>query len=129
MKRSSLLVGALCAVMASAALAAVGAASWTNATQNTDQSPIPVSGAGSIANTRVEYGPCNAAKDALASVTGTLTVAGTVQAVDTPDLPPGDWCARAQHVNTYGQSSAWSVVASKAVSPPVPKAPTGFTFG
>lgn len=129
MKRSSLLFGALCAIAASVALAAVGAVSWTNATTNTDESPIPVAGDGSIAQTRVEYGPCNAAKDALASVTGTLTTAGTVQAVNTPNLVPGVWCARAQHVNSYGTAGLWTGVVVKTVAPPVPKAPTGFTFG
>jgi hypothetical protein len=129
--RKMLMVGTIAAMLAAgAALAATLNISWQNATQNTDGSAIPASGAGSLVSTTVEYGPCNAAKDALASITGTITTPypGTAPATK-PDVPPGTWCGRAWHTNTYGVTSDPTAVASAVKDPPKPNKPANFSFG
>lgn len=129
--KSRLLPGLLLALAASVAMAATLTFTWTNPTQNTDNTAIPSTGAGSLTNTIIEYGPCNAAKDALASVTGTLTTAnGTITTALTPNtIGPGTWCGRAKVTNTFGEVSDWSNVASKVIDAPKPKPPTNFSFG
>lgn len=133
-RRSVELVGflaciALALLVGLAAYAAVINISWTNATTNTDGSAIPSTGDGRIIATNIEYGPCNAARDGLASVTNTIVVSGTAATAQTPDLPPGTWCARAAHVNSYNKASAWSDVAVRVIEAPTPNRPTNFTFG
>lgn len=131
MIRKPLLVGILLTCVASIALAA-GAltANWTNATTNTDGTAIPATGAGSLAKSIVEYGPCNATKDTVMPPLSTVEVAGTILTATTPaNLAPGTWCAHVRHENTYGSLSDWSDVASKVVVAPKPNKPTGFTFG
>lgn len=119
----------LALILPSFALAATLNFSWDNATTNTDGSSIPSSGAGSLVATHIEYGICNPGKTDIAQVQGTVTVAGALQAGQSPDLPPGEWCAHARHENTFGQFSAWSAVASKSVPAPIPNAPSNFSFG
>lgn len=111
------------------AYAAVLNFSWQNATENTDGSPIPLTGDARIVSTTVEYGPCNAARDALESVTNTAIATGTNTSAQSIDLPPGTWCARAAHVNGYGNVSAWSPIAVRVIETPKPKPPSNFTFG
>lgn len=113
----------------SVALAAVLTFNWTNATQNTDGTPIPATGPGSISETRVTYGTCNATKTAIATVLGTVTTTGTGTSGVTPNLAPGIYCGSAQHVNTFGLLSVPSNVASKEILAPTPKAPTNFGIG
>lgn len=107
------------------ALAASVAVTWQNATQNTDNTPIPASGEGSISTTRIEWGTCNG--DAFGVKQGEKTVAGTVQATQVTDLPPGRWCLRAYHVNTWGVASDPSNVAIKVIDAPKPKPPSNFS--
>lgn len=114
-------------VGASVALAAGLNFSWTNAVTNTDGSAIPATGPGSLTETRVEYGPCNASRTDLLSVTGTVSAPGTSAVVST--LPPGEWCARARHVNTYGKVSDPSNVAYRVIDAPTPNPPTNFSAG
>lgn len=109
-------------------LAAVLNTSWQNATTNTDGSAIPATGPGSV-TTRIEYGTCNAARTAIVTVLGTLTPAQGATTAPTPDLPPGIYCARAQHVNSFGVASVFSAVASREVLAPQPNPPSNFTFG
>lgn len=124
------LIGIGLAMFAAVAAAAVLNFSWINATQNTDGSTIPSSGPGSLTNTVIEYGPCNTGKDALQSVTGTITSPnGTATSAASPNLPPGSWCARARHTNTYGEVSDWTAVVTKDVAAPKPKPPSNFSFG
>lgn len=134
--RKSLMIGIAAALVASVALASTLNISWQNATLNEPEvpggpnTPIPTSGPGSLVSTTVEYGPCNAAKDALASVTGTIVTPypGTAPATQ-PDVAPGTWCGRAKHTNTYGADSAWTAVKSTVKAAPVPKPPSNFSFG
>lgn len=115
------------AMISMAAAAAVITGSWVAPTQNTDGSAIPASGPGSLTGYVMEYGPCNAARDALASVTGTVAVAGLT--APTPNLGPGSWCARVRATNTYGVAGEFSDVKFKVIDAPTPGKPTGFTFG
>lgn len=121
-------LGAAIFLCASVALGAVLHATWTNATANTDASAIPASGPGSIASSELEYGTCNTAKDAIATVSQIIPVAGQGQTMDSPDLPPGDWCAHVRNINTYGAKGLWSDVKSKTIAPPTPGKVTNFTW-
>jgi predicted phage tail protein len=107
------------------ALAASVTVTWQNATENTDNTPIPATGEGSISTTRIEWGTCNGS--AFAVKQGEKTVAGTVQSSQITDLPPGRWCLRAYHVNTYGVASDPSGVAIKVIDAPKPKPPSNFS--
>ncbi|MGE0294723.1 MAG: hypothetical protein AB7P97_20420 [Hyphomonadaceae bacterium] len=116
------------ALLGTFAAAAVLTVSWQNATTNTDGTAIPATGDGSV-TTRVEYGTCNAARDAIVTVLGTLAPAQGATTAPTPDLPPGMYCARAQHVNSYGVASVFTAVATRTVAAPQPNPPTNFSFG
>ncbi len=121
------LLAALFLSLSTLAMAAVLTFSWTAPTQNTDNSTIPASGAGSIVDYVVTYGPCNAGRTDLTSITGTI-IRTTVSGVS-PDLPPGTWCGYVQARNTYGNVSAPSNVAFKVIPAPTPKPPENFSFG
>lgn len=118
----------LCAGFAAFAVAAVLTVRWDNATTNADGSAITATGAGSIARTIVTYGTCNAARDAVQTVTGTVTATGAATTAATPDLPPGVYCAFAQHENTFGSRSDPSAVAWREVLAPKPNPPRNFSF-
>lgn len=120
----ALVAGALLSV---GAFAAVLTVTWTNATQNTDGTAIPATGPGSIANTRVEYGTCNGT--AFGTKVGEVVVAGSATTTPTPNLAPGTYCGRAIHINTYGEESAPSNVATKTINAPVPRPPSNFSLG
>jgi hypothetical protein len=88
-------------------------------TQNVDSSAIPVSGPGSIASYRVEYGTCSGGAFGVRAGELTLTgVSGTV------DLGPGSYCFRAFARNTFGVESAASNVVARTVVAPTPQPPT-----
>lgn len=125
---AGLLIFALCIAFTPLVHAAILHASWTNATKNTDGTPIPTTGDGRIISTDIEYGKCNATKDGIVSVAGNIAVTGTVTTADTPDLPPGDWCAHAAHINSYNVSSDWSNIAVKTIPAPKPEKPTNFSW-
>lgn len=110
------------------ALTATLTISWTNATTNVDGSTIPASGPGSV-TTRIEYGTCNAGRTAIATVLGTIDAATGASTTVTPDLPPGAYCARAWHVNTYGIASDPTAVVARDVAAPKPNPPSNFSFG
>jgi hypothetical protein len=114
-------------LLASVAYAAVLTATWTNATKNIDDTPIPASGPGSIASTRIEIGTCNGT--AFGTKVSEFTVQGVATTGQTPNLQPGTWCARAAHTNTYGVEGVWSNVAQKTIAAPTPGAPTNFSLG
>lgn len=111
------------------AIAATLTGTWTLPTLNTDGSSIPATGAGALVGSTMEYGPCNAARDALVSVTGTVNVTGSVATAVIPNLGPGTWCAHVRVSNTYGEASDWSNVGFKVIDAPKPNAPTNFTLG
>lgn len=116
-------------LLATVALAAVLNFSWTNPTQNTDGSAIPASGAGSLTETVVSYGPCNAGRTGLTSITGTVTRTQPNLTAGSPNLPPGTWCGYAQVKNTYGELSDPSNVDFEVVAAPKPNPPTNFSMG
>ena len=124
MKLQGYVVVALIALASSLAIAATINASWTNATQNTDGSAIPATGAGSLVSTTVEYGTCNG--NAFGTKIGEVTSAGT--GAVTPNLGPGRYCARAFHTNTYGEVSDPSAVGIKVIASPKPNPPSNFSF-
>jgi len=105
----------------SSAYGATATLTWTNPTTNTDDSPIPSSGPGSLASIRYEWGTCAGAAFGTKSGENTLTPAGTTATVS--NLGPGTWCFRVFAKNTYGIESDASNVAVKIVPPPTPKPP------
>lgn len=129
MKRFALFLGTF--FLASLAAAAVITANWTIATTNTDGTPILATGPTSLTGTTVQWGPCNAARDALASVSGSTTTSPSASSFSTPNLAAGWWCGQARHINMAGEMSAWSNVGSKFIEPPpsIPNAPANFSFG
>lgn len=120
---------AVAALSASVALAAVLNFSWTAPNQNTDGSAIPASGPGSLTEYVISYGPCNAARTALTSVTGTINRPAPNLTALSPDLPPGTWCGYAQARNTYNELSDPSGVASRVIAAPKPNPPSNFSMG
>ena len=117
------------AAFATVAFAAVLSFSWTAPTENTDGSAIPSSGAGSLTEYVISYGPCNSGRTALTSVTGTVVRAAPNLSAVSPDLAPGTWCGYAQARNTYGVLSDPSNVGFKVIDAPKPKPPTNFSMG
>lgn len=108
---------ALCSV----AHAADAALSWSLATQNTDGSAIPASGAGSLTATRVEWGSCSGT--AFGTKAGEVTVPTPATTTTVTGLGVATYCFRAFSRNTYGVESAASLVVSKTVPAPTPNPP------
>ena len=102
--------------------AADATVSWTNPTQNTDNSAIPSTGAGSLTGTRVEYGSCVGAAFGTKAGEVTVTAPGTTATI-TGLSDAATYCFRAFARNTYGAESAASNVASKVMPTPTPKPP------
>lgn len=118
-------LGALAAVLlgfciVGIARAATVTVTWTPPTTNTDESPIPATGEGSLTNYRIEYGTCIGA--AFGTKAGEVTRPAPATSA-TLNLNPGTTCVRVSVANTYGNESAPSNVASKVVAPPTPKPP------
>lgn len=115
--------------VASVAMAATLSISWQNATEYTDGTPIATTGSERIASTQVEYGPCNAARNAITQAT-TVSVPYPETSPGVIDgLEPGVWCARARHITAGGTAGLWTSVGSVVKEPRIPKAPTNFSFG
>lgn len=117
-----LIVGLLLAGIAQAATVTV---TWTNPTQNTDDSAIPTSGEGSLSAARVQYGTCTSG-----GVFGTAVGdvprprgTGAMPTTATLNLPVGQSCIRVYVTNTYGKESDASNVATRVVDAPTPKPP------
>ncbi len=110
---------ALCVV--GIAKAATVNVTWTNPTQNEDNTAIPTSGAGSLSQARIEYGSC-LATGGFGTKAGEVT--RTMPATTaTLNLNPGTTCVRVYVSNTYGIESLPSNVVSQVVNPPQPKPP------
>jgi len=96
---------------------------WVNPTQNTDNTAIPDTGAGSLQSWRFEYGTCLAG-GAFGTKVGefprTRAVGGPSLTTTTNNFDPGQTCLRGYTTNTYGVESAVSNVVSKTVTPPQP---------
>jgi hypothetical protein len=129
MKTKVCVIGMALALVTGVAVAAVLNFSWTAPTHNTDGSVIPASGPGSLTEHVISYGPCNANRTAVTSVTGTVTRAMPNLSATSPDLPPGTWCGYVQAKNTYGNLSPPSNVSFRIVEAPTPNAPTNFSMG
>lgn len=109
---------------AGCATAATVVVTWTPPIQNTDDSPIPATGEGSLSSYRIEYGTCNGTL--FGTKAGEVTRAAPASTV-TLNLQPGTVCVRVLVSNTYGVESAPSNVATRVINPPTPKAPTAVT--
>lgn len=120
----ALLVGLALSV---AAVAATVGASWTNAVQNTDNSPIAATGPGALATTTVEWSACGPS-DTFTTRAGVLTVPATQLAATLADPGTGRWCYRALHTNNGGVSSDPTAVLVKDIPVPKPKPPGGFSL-
>lgn len=102
--------------------AADATVSWTNPTQNTDNSAIPATGPGSLTGTRVEYGTC--AGTAFGTKAGEVIVtAPATSATITGLSDAATYCFRAFSRNTFNAESAASNVVSKVMPTPTPKPP------
>lgn len=113
-------------LFAGCASAATVTISWAPPVLNTDESPIPATGAGSLTQYRVEYGTCvgTAFGTRVGEVIRTAPATGT-----TLNLQPGQTCVRVFAQNTYGVESDASNVATSVVLPPKPRPPTNATAG
>lgn len=116
-----LMLLAMLGLIATRAQAADASVSWTMPTQNTDNTPIPATGSGSIASSRVEWGSCIGT--AFGTKAGEATVPAPATSYVVADLAPATWCFRAYAKNTFGVESGPSVVVSKVIVPPTPKPP------
>lgn len=104
-------------------LAGVATVSWSPPQTNTDGSTIPASGAGSITETRVEYGTCTAG-GGFGTKSGQVIVGMPATSVEINSFVSGQTvCFRAFARNTFGIESAASNVASKTFDPPTPRPP------
>lgn len=121
---ASLVVIALC-LGASPTHAGDAVLTWTLATQNTDGTAIPASGAGSLAATRVEWGTCSGAN--FGAKAGDQLVPAPAMTYTVTGLAPGTHCFRAYSRNTYGQESDPTNVVSKVIAPPTPQPPGTLT--
>lgn len=115
---------------------------WTNAVQNTDGTPIAATGPGSLVRTTIRYGTCNAAKTAVVTVTGDITVAEPATTMQLPLVVVQEFCLGAWHSNTFATvfapstnstvvpgNSVLSTVIVTQSNPPQPLPPGGVTVG
>lgn len=108
------------------AYAATHTATWTKATTNTDGSPIPATGPGSVVTT-MEYGTCNVDGTNFVK-TGDVVVGTSGTSATTPNYPAGQrTCHRAYHVNTYGNRSDYTPVIQTTEPNPIPNPPSLLT--
>lgn len=103
------------------AQAATVTVTWTNPIQNTDDSAIPATGAGSLSSARIEYGTCLTGG-------GFGTKAGEVvrpmpATTATLNLQPGSTCVRVTVTNSFNIESLPSNVVTRVIDPPQPKPP------
>lgn len=118
----------MCA-LAGMVLAATTTPSWKNATKNTDDTNIAATGPGSLKSTSFEWSLCGAGDTfttRLGIVTNStqLVPGANASGPSTPDLPPGRYCGRVFHTNTYDVNSDFSDVVVKVIDAPKPGKPT-----
>jgi len=124
MKRAALYVALAFALLFPIyVLAGVATVSWSPPVTNTDGSTIPSSGAGSITETRVQYGTCTSG-GGFGTAQGQVIVSMPATSVEINSFVSGQTvCFRAYAKNTFGIESAASNVASKTFDPPTPRPP------
>ena len=105
------------------AVAATVTVSWNLPSQNEDGSPIPATGSGSLAQTRVEYGSCTATGGfGIAENSVVVPYPGTSTTID--GFVGGETvCFRATVKNNLGVESSYSATVSKTFDAPKPKPP------
>ena len=113
---------ALTLLLAGAASAATVTITWTPPTTNTDDSPLPASGPGSLKTYRIEYGTCSVS-GVFGTNAGEVTRAAPASST-VLNLNPGTTCVRVFVSNTFDLESDASNVATSVVPFPRPKAPT-----
>lgn len=98
--------------------------SWTNPTQNTDGTPIPATGPGSLTGIELYYGICASGNQSLlptpVPVSVTVPAPGTSKVIT--GLGAGTWCFRARSVTSQAMSD-WTLYVNKTVPPSVPNPP------
>ena len=119
--RAAIIVSVLLGFACGAVFASTATVSWVNSTQNTDGSPIPATGPGSIQSTRIEWGNC--VGTAFGTAAGNVVVPASQTSTVISSLGPAVWCFRGFHVNTYGIDSAPSNVVNKTIVAPTPRPP------
>ena len=112
----------LLAVLPKLASAATVTVTWNPPTTNTDSSPIPSSGPGSLKTYRIEYGTCTS-PGVFGTKAGEVTRPAPASTV-VLNLNPGTACVRVFVSNTYDVESDASNVATSVVPFPRPQAPT-----
>lgn len=112
-------------LLTSSAFAADVTVTWTPPTQNTDGSAIPATGAGSIDQTRVEYGTCSGPTSSVfGTKAGEVAVPAPATSVKITGFAPATRsCFRAYARNTYGVESVASLTVAKDIPAPTPNPP------
>lgn len=111
------------ACFSTVALGASATLTWSHPIQNMDGSMIPVEGAGSIVQTRVEWGSCSAG-GGFGTKESDVIVLYPENSVTLENFVGGETvCFRAFSKNTYGMESDSSAVVAKTFDAPKPKAP------
>ncbi|MCX8113666.1 MAG: fibronectin type III domain-containing protein, partial [Burkholderiaceae bacterium] len=83
---------------------------------------IPASGPGSLTASVVERGTCSG-PNVFGAAQESVTVNALAVSYTFTGLAPGTYCFRVKVRNTCNAESDWSAVASKTITPPVPKPP------
>lgn len=89
--------------------------SWTNATENTDGTPIEATGPTALVSTVIEWSMCDPETSMVQVPLQEVTVPASVT-THVIATGSGTFCFRAKHVNEAGESSDWSNVAVKTVN-------------
>ena len=90
--------------------------SWTNATKNEDNTVIPINDHGSLAYTTIKYSVCVNGDVDLANAKIHYVSATKTSTTISTQGPPGDYCFRATHTNSFGVESALSNLSIKTVT-------------
>lgn len=120
----ALMLGMALSSVAPHATGAVATLTWILPTQNEDGTTIPLSGSGSLVETRIEYGACLSG-GGFGTKYGQVVVPVSATSVEINSFSAGQTvCFRAYAKNLAGQESAPSNVASKTFTPSPPKPPS-----
>jgi hypothetical protein len=101
--------------MPTTALANQVTLSWTNATENTDSTPIESTGPTALVSTTIEWSACDPETSMVQVPLQEVLVSASVTTY-TITTGSGTFCFRAKHINEAGESSDWSNVAVKTVN-------------
>lgn len=99
--------------------AATAVVEWDNPIEREDGTPLPLS---EIAYTKVMWGSCTST-GGLGIVQGQVNVPSPSNLVELQNIPAGTYCFAATTVDTEGQESVLSNVASKQFNKSRPKGP------